>query len=791
MKKTFLVSFLLTCTLCAYAQSSYRLPAYESGKIDSKWLYGTWDASWVLTPETDLEFGVYHFRKTIALASKPEQFVVHVSADNRYKLYVNGSLVSLGPAEGNPENWRFETVDLAPWLEAGDNILAADVWNFADFRPVGILSGNRCAFILQGNSELESAANTGTAWKCMKDKSYSPLECPRNICNYAIGCGERFDSRQYPWNWRSVDFDDSDWSSAIEYARGCTKIGGLDNPEWQLVPRSIPQMRLEEVGGVELVGSGASGAVAAGAGLVIPAGTEKTMIFDKKNISICYPRLSFSGGKDAVINMGYAESLYEDSQYKGDRNATEGKNFIGYSDEITADGASSRSYEPLFWRACRYIVLTVKTADEPLTIDGLNVVKSQYPVDLASTFSAPGHEDLEKMLEIGWRTSNVCMQEVFMSDAYYEELQYFGDSRLHALTSLVNTRDLYLHRNLLESGRESMLCEGITQSRYPSRFHQFIPPYALIWILTAHDHWMYRGDEAYLKSLVPTFRSVLDWFGQYQAEDHTLRNVPFWNFVDWADFPMGTMYGDGEGRTAYLDILYMMALNACSEMEGAFGSSARSSEYEAEASAIKSSFRQLYWSSDKKMFADNPDLDRFSQHINSLAIVSGISEGEEARDLMMRIVDNKDINQCTIYFRFYLQWAMKKSGCGNLLLDRLQILRDQMALGLTTWAEQPEPSRSDCHPWGASPNIEFFRTVLGIEPSSPGFATVSIAPALGSLKAVSGSMPHPSGEISVEYRLVMKNRLEATITLPEGVTGTFHWKGSAIPLSPGTQVIKL
>jgi hypothetical protein len=60
-----------------------------------------------------------------------------------------------------------------------------------------------------------------------------------------------------------------------------------------------------------------------------------------------------------------------------------------------------------------------------------------------------------------------------------------------------------------------------------------------------------------------------------------------------------------------------------------------------------------------------------------------------------------------------------------------------MALGLTIWAEMPEPSRSDCHAWGASPNIEFYRILLGIDSYAPGFNKIKIAPSLGELKEVS------------------------------------------------------
>jgi len=60
------------------------------------------------------DYGVYHFRKTFDLQSKPASFVVHVTGDNRYQLFINGERVAWGPARGDLNHWRFETVDLAP-----------------------------------------------------------------------------------------------------------------------------------------------------------------------------------------------------------------------------------------------------------------------------------------------------------------------------------------------------------------------------------------------------------------------------------------------------------------------------------------------------------------------------------------------------------------------------------------------------------------------------------------------------------------------------------------------------
>ena len=79
-----------------------------------------WQAAWITVPETKANgYGVYLFRKNLSLASKPSSYIIHVSADNRYKLFINERLVSLGPARGDLNHWNLETIDIAPYLQSG------------------------------------------------------------------------------------------------------------------------------------------------------------------------------------------------------------------------------------------------------------------------------------------------------------------------------------------------------------------------------------------------------------------------------------------------------------------------------------------------------------------------------------------------------------------------------------------------------------------------------------------------------------------------------------------------
>ena len=159
------------------------------------------------------------------------------------------------------------------------------------------------------------------------------------------------------------------------------------------------------------------------------------------------------------------------------------------------------------------------------------------------------------------------------------------------------------------------------------------------------------------------------------------------------------------------------------------------------------------------------------------------------RDLMAvgkRLLADSTLTQCSIYFKYYLHQALVKAGLGDGYMDWLGVWRKDMEYGLTTWAEESnvEYTRSDCHAWASSPNIEFFRTVLGIDSDAPGFKKVRIEPHLGKLTDVGGEIPHPNGKIAVTYRLA-HGQWTIHISLPPATSGVLIWKGKTYELRSG------
>ncbi len=773
-----------------------------------------WKAVWItgpgepiniwsaIPPDALKQYEVLKFRKTFELSSKPSSFVVHVSADNRYKLFVNGTLVSLGPARGDLMHWNYETVDIAPHLVAGKNVVAALVWNEGAARPEAQIS-LMTAFIMQGKGDAESVVNTDGSWKVMREDGYAPLR-PRTHGYYVAGQGELITMSKIIKGYEVASFDDSNWMKPRTMHQGIPKgVFTFAPVNWMLVPSALPQMErsVQRMGSVRK----AEGIkVPAGypktkVPLTIPAKTSVTLLIDNEILTNAYASLEFSDGKDAAISLKYAEALYVPDKdqgnsmpdIKGNRNEVDGKVFIGRLDSIISDGSKNQKWESLWYRTYRYVLLKVKTAGQPLVIDDIYGVFTGYPFQVASTFTTD-KTNLQKNLEIGWRTARLCAVETYMDCPYYEQLQYFGDTRIQCLVTLYNSKDDRLVRNAILQGDQSRFAEGVTMSRYPTAQVQIIPGFSLWWIGMVHDYWMYRNDSVFVKDRLPGTRQVLSFFNKYQQDDGSIKNLPYWVFSDWVDskgWKDGLAPIGSNGNSAILDIQLMWTYQLAAHLEGALGLEDLALEYSERADYLRLTIVEKYWDESKRLFADTPDKDVFSQHTNALAILAGVTSVDNEKSVATKMLTDPSLAQASIYFKYYVYQAAVKAGLGNDYLKWLSKWDENIAMGLTTWAEMSDVagSRSDCHAWGSSPNVELYRVVLGINSSASGFKRVKIEPHPGDLTNISGSIPHPKGEVKVSYSKDKKGKWAISITTPVG--GAFVWNHNAYILKPGINSI--
>lgn len=772
-----------------------------------------WTARWIMHPTVQpQEHTMILFRKDFDLPVKPAGFVVHVSADNHYRLFVNGKYVIRGPARGDLSHWFFETIDIAGYLQSGKNTFAAEVVNWGPKRSFTFFS-QMTSFIIQGDTEAEKIVNTsGESWKCVQNEAFNAKMVDwmtdRNTIDFGLYVGNPTDSivgAKYPWGWEKTEFDDSAWLPA----KWCDIAGGRDQQfaggilfggGKMLIPRRTGLLKEEKVqftgvrrsSGMEvndqfLKGTGA---------LTIPANKKVTILIDQSVETMGYPELIVSGGKNARIQAMYAENLIiKNHAPKGDRNEAEGKYMVGIKDIFIPDGGKGRMFKPSYIRSFRYVQLDIETKSDRLTLEQYYNISCKAPIERRASFECdqllPGW-----IMDAGWRTVSICAQDMLLSDAAYEQMQYTGDSRVHNLSLLTLSADDRLTRNALIQFDQSRIPEGLTYACYPNPFHLIIPSYSLIWIDQVHDYMMWKDDREFISGFEPGIFNVLNWFERKMQPNGLLGKMDWWGALAWPrHYKNGEPPAIYEGNNTLYTLHYAYTLRHAAEILEFLGKADQAGKYRKRADQICSAVNQLCKNAEG-FYTESPDNKQVSQITNILAILAGASTGHEATLLMKKLLEPKDwFGQVDLFLHLYLFEVLNKTGNQDKFMDELsewQLMKDR---NMNTFAEVPlewgeENQRSECHPWSSSPDVFLFKTVCGINPTSPGHKTVEIAPSFGDLKQIKAVYPHYLGSIELDLKQ-NGSKVEGSVSIPEGMKANFVWGKQNIVLKTGKQSISL
>jgi alpha-L-rhamnosidase len=818
MRLTALLFALVIAPLCVAAQTTAQPDP----------LHREWKAAWVTHPTAALrEPLVLHFRRALELPSVPSSYIVRVSADNRFILFVNGNRVGDGPARGDLTHWRYQRFDLAPFLKSGHNLVTATVWNFGIYAPIAQMS-DRTAFLLESEVAGATGISTPKDWLVEEEPGVHPLGRDKVTLQtyFASGPGEELDASKYDWTWNS-DTQNKNWLPVgtpmrdsifpVNQAHSADTTG--DNP-WGLIPDLLPHMEYAstEVGRVRqagldvrkseplapLVESSIENAMASFPTThpTIPPAMHAHLVLDGENLTTAFPELVVSGGKGAHIVLTYSEALYDDKKQKGDRDATDytdangtkhPRSAFGLTDSFLPDGGPHRAFMPLWWRTWRYLDLDITTGSKPLTLESLKAYFTAYPFQERAKFES-GQPDLDKIWEISWRTARLDAHETYMDTPYYEQLQYIGDTRIQALISYTVAGDDRLGRQAITAFDQSRVPEGITRSRYPSSLPQNIPTFSLIWVGMLHDYWMYRPDPQIVRDSLPGTRAVLTWFAKYEHTDGLLGELPWWSFIDWVSKGEIPTY-DSNHESCMTTLEYLGALIDAADLEKNLGDPVLAKRYEVRLNHVRSGIASMCWVPSRGLLADNSGQKIFSQQANILGVLYDVIPRDHQEAVLRQIVAIEPgttpdgVMSASYYFRFYLARALDHAGMADEYLKSLDPWRKLLPMHFSTWPETPGDTRSDSHAWSAHPIYDMLTLVAGIEPASEGFASIRIAPHLGSLDHLTASFPHPQGDIKVEYRRTGSG-LDATINLPGILTGRFVFAGKEWELKPGPNQIQ-
>ena len=791
---------------------------------------GVWPAFWIHCPNVGPPPFVTAYRCKFTLENAAT-IRLHVTADERYQLFLDGRpFWDDGPERGDVENWFFKTYDMP--LEAGEHIIAAKVWSLGDAEGAGAPYAQmslRPGFLLAPQDEsLLPLLATGVAhWETKKLEGYEFIS-PTTA--WGTGFNTRLRGELFDWDFAEEKSTEG-WQPAAQGEPGSTHARNDSRPVHRLTPATLPPQKSEllSLGKVRHVADieelpDADGPLTSKipiratdhipykvgwwqpmldgskACLILPH-TRRRVLIDLGDYYCAYPQLKTLSGRGSRIRIHWQEALFENFGWqdisKGNRDEIEGKYFLtcwhstdGVGDEFWPDGKGRREFSPLWWQCGRYVEVLVETGDTSLAIESLRFRETRYPLEMESRFACSDAR-LEEIVPLMLRGLQMCAHETYMDCPFYEQLQYVGDTRLQALATYVLTPDDRLARKAIAMFDASRLTDGLTQSRYPSRIRQTTRTFSLWWIGMVHDYALWRDDFTFVRERMPGVRAVVEAYTRFVNADNLVRLEPGsnLNFMDWVPTWGASSPPDGAtGINSLFSLQWALVLTQVAQLEEWCGEPELAARARRKAQETFDSVAARFWSDERGLFADDLAHECFSEHSQCLAVLTGLLDAEKTAQLRQNLPRDENLHRTTIYFSHYLFDAYARLGLASQLIERLDLWFDLKKMGLKTPVEMPEPTRSDCHAWGAHPLFHYFATLLGIRPVAPGFSQVEITPQLGALDWISGTIPHPRGEISVEARRD-GDGLRAVVTLPPGVEGVLRANGREVNLTEVRQEV--
>jgi len=716
-------------------------------------------------------------RKSFSLKSVPRKAEIFITADHRYRLYVNNRYITRGPARGIPSSYPYDTVDIGPYLRKGRNVLAVRVYQVGVGTFISLPSAAAGLLVESVNGKLP--IDSGPSWRVKRDTAVTQFV---DRVSVQLGHQEIFDARKEDAGWRGISFNDSDWLEP-----SCRGHGPFP-PFTALEARSIPQMREEIVKPVSVA--------------TCFKGRPARDYKQPKNLTMTYlagkfksvapgeiysgkpSRMKISGtGEDAAKGMviDFGKTVTGSVILKAQGNGGEIID-LHYTEAVNKNGRPSigdpqlgcrvamsdrfilrkgpQELEVFQYRGFRYLTLVVHDAKKSFTINTLALRRVEYPVELRGSFKS-SDKLLNKIYEVGVWTQRNCMFDAFVDCPWREQAQWWGDARTQARVALSAFGDTALLARGIRQGAQTQLGDGVTYGHFPTTaYHCILPDFTLTWIMTVWDYYQATGEKDFVMRLWPNVKKAIDWFECRKTSLGLLGPEPdYWFFLDWAE-----LYK--EGHSSVYNMLYLETLRTVARMAEITGHKSEALTYKRKAEKLKGLIRKFFFDKKKGIWRDGADLKgkgvkRVSIHANSLAILLGLETSRRAgvyrQGMLPAISRTGGIVDGSPFFYVRVIDAMKELG---LYDDAMEIIRERWGKmlrdGATTFFEDWDPALSEislCHAWSASPVFYLSEIILGVERLTPGWRRVRIEPRPCGLKWAEGVTATPNGDIAVRWEI--------------------------------------
>lgn len=716
---------------------------------------------WISDPRARFnENALYAFRKTFTLdATVPAE--MEISAEARYKLYVNGKFFSHGPCKAPRGKMYYDAVDVSGALREGENELLVYV---AQLNSEDDVTAHRMANSVYRSGQLLLAAEltlrapdgervipTDDSWEVAPVPGVTFIQPPLGVFS---ALNEEVDSAGYapvgfiPAVKRDVVRTDDVHSFCFgEISR------------YYLSRRPIPNFYRKKVKPVKILD-----------------GT-----YDLGELEFGYMHVRAHGAGSVKITYAEAFGNFGDKKDRTDSS----KELIGDFDLLHVEGEIN--FTSFYFRTARFVRLE---CEGDVTVDAVGFTETGYPIFPREDYDFGTPED-NALWEISVRTLRRCMHETYEDCPYYEQMQYQMDTSLQMLFNYQLTDDDALARKAMDDFASSQRADGLMEARYPSCKIQYIPTFSFFFIFMVSEHYKRFGDAELVREHIDACDGVLKWFRHHMNDQSLVNRTYFWNFIDWSDsWAAGVPNGDDNCPLAIHSFMFAYFLQLGAKLNCVIGRDSTASEYEELAEELIAAANETYFDRERQMYADDPAHKYFSQHAQVWAVLCGACDTETGKVALIKSFSCTP--KSTFAFAYFLFRALEKCDLyekTSFIYDKLYSL---LPLHCSTVPETPDNARSECHAWGSIAIYEFSSHILGVRYDVDA-KELFIDPDYSGRDHAYGTVSTPFGDVRVEWHnsdglcsisVTTDSDCEKEITLPNGRTlatteECFHWTKKA------------
>ena len=711
----------------------FSAPAYFDTGLDQK----DWTAHYVWDETTNLNNFAY-FRKTFVIAKKPGLAKVYVTAHNDYLLYCNGQLLGRGPARCDPYHYgQYNAYDITKLLKTGSNVFAAIGHWHGNWNDSGINA--QPAFLLEARIEypdgMSSTIGTDHSWKTLADTAF--IETNTAWFGGTAGANNRaaiqFDSRREPVGWRTIGFDDSHWASATEVDRSDYHLFA------QMAPSEHEQAELKPVSITQ---------------------TNDAWLVDFGRCIDGWPKLTMHANHPGdIVRVAYF-------QMSGQRKPA------GW-DQYTCSGGHE-TWKADFGRHTTFQVIKITGYVGTLKASDVRGIWAYSDADVAGHFRC-SNELLNSIYEMCERSARQNIQQGIISvDAQREQSPWTADSWNIGNVLLYNDRDTMMIDKVVRDFAGEQLANGdfpacspahrggdYTAPGQPSRR---IPEWSMYWPMLLWQQYLFSGDEPLLREMAPRLTHFLDWIKPYQNPTNKLLDPPGWRISEYAggNLPSG-------GYNVATTSQYYENLRIASHIFSVLGQTNRSEDYLRQAEEVKAGINANLFNGE--YYLARTDTNGMYPLASAWALRFDI-EPPPARSKILDVIEKAGKPDIGGYGGDAFYSGLLNAGGGDFAVRDLARYRPMLEDNKANWESFGGAEAN--HAWTSYPAYIFLKYILGIQPTSGGFATFDVRPETGGLTFAEGTVPTIKGLITTRWEKSGDEKFSLSVHVPANTRATIY-----------------